>query len=134
MTRVLSRLLLCFFLAGLSFNLSFSAAQDKQQKKDDAPSPNNRLTIEVTAGDSNKPVENASVYVKTVEEHLLKDKKSEINVKTNQEGIAHVPDAPLGKILIQVVAEGWKPYGRWYDVTDPKQVIKIHLERPPKWY
>ena len=134
MTRVLSKLLLCFFLAGLSFNLSLCVAQDKQEKKQDAPSPNNRLTIEVTAGDANKPVENASVYVKTIEEHLLKDKKSEINVKTNQEGVAHVPDAPLGKVLIQIVAEGWKPYGHWYEITDPKQVIKIHLETPPKWY
>lgn len=134
LTRVLSKLLLGLFLAGLSFNLSLCAVQGKQEKKEEAPSPNNRLTIEVTAGDANKPVENASVYVKTVEEHLLKDKKSEINVKTNQEGVAHVPDAPLGKVLIQIVAEGWKPYGRWYDITDPKEVIKIHLERPPKWY
>lgn len=134
MARAFSKLLLCFFLAGLSFNVVLCAAQDKQEKKEEAPSSSNRLTIEVTAGDANKPVENASVYVKTVEEHLLKDKKSEINVKTNQDGIAHVPDAPLGKVLIQIVAEGWKPYGRWYDITDPKQVIKIHLERPPKWY
>jgi len=69
-----------------------------------------------------------------VEEHLIKDKKFEVNVKTNQKGLAHVPYAPTGRVLIQVVAEGWKPYGQWYDVTDLKQVIKIHLERPPKWY
>jgi hypothetical protein len=94
-----------------------------------------RLTIEVTGGDNNVPVENASVYVKYVEERKLrKDKKLELSVKTNREGIAHVPDANLGKALVQVVAEGWKSYGRWFDVTDPKQIIKIHLERPPKWY
>ena len=112
------------------------AAQDQvpAPKKDQAPAPNNRLTIEVTAGDSSKPVENASVYVKTIEEHLIKDKKFEVNVKTNQEGVAHVPDAPMGRVLVQIVADGWKPYGHWYDITDPKQVIKIHLERPPKWY
>jgi hypothetical protein len=103
-------------------------------KKEAAPSPTNRLTIEVTAGDENKPVENASVYVKTLEQHLIKDKKFEVQVKTNQNGTAHVPDAPLGRVEIQIVAEGWKPYGHWFDITDPKQVIKIHLERPPKWY
>jgi hypothetical protein len=65
---------------------------------------------------------------------LIKDKKFEVNVKTNQKGLAHVPDAPTGKVLIQVVAEGWKTFGQWYDVVDLKQVIKIHLERPPKWY
>jgi hypothetical protein len=102
----------------------------KQQKPDAA----NRLTIEVTGGEDDKPVENASVYVKYVESHLLKDKKFELNVKTNRDGVAHVPDAPLGRVLIQVVADGWKTYGRWYDVTDAKQIFKLHLERPPKWY
>ncbi len=97
--------------------------------------PQNRLTIEVTGGDANKPIENASVYVKTVEAHsVLKDKKTELNVKTNLSGVAHIPDAPTGRVLIQVVAEGWKSYGHWHDIADLKQVIKIHLDRPPKWY
>lgn len=94
-----------------------------------------RITIEVIGGDRDAPVENASVYVKYVEEHkLAKDKKLELNVKTNRDGIAHVPNAPLGRVLIQVIAEGWKTYGRWYDITDTKQSFKIHLQRPPKWY
>ena len=94
-----------------------------------------RLTIEVTGGDTAVPVENASVYVKYVEEHIIrKDKKLELNVKTNREGVAHVPDAPVGRALVQIIADGWKTYGRWYDITDAKQVIKIRLEKPPKWY
>lgn len=105
------------------------------EKPPAASTPIPRMTIEVTGGDANKPVENASVYLKYVEERTLrKDKKLELNVKTNREGVAHVPDPPLGKVLIQIVAAGWKTYGKWYDVTDPKQVIKIHLEKPPKWY
>jgi hypothetical protein len=140
--RCFLTLFLVFLLAGFALPAGISARQDqapaKQDqtppKKDQAPSPNNRLTVEVTGGDSNKPVENASVYVKTVEEHLLKDKKSEVSVKTNPQGVAHVPDSPLGKVLIQVVADGWKPYGHWYEINDPKQVVKVHLERPPKWY
>jgi hypothetical protein len=107
--------------------------------KPQTPAPANqaqtRLTIEVTGGDKNVPVENASVYVKFVEEHVIKKNKTlEINVKTSREGIAHVPDAPMGRALVQIVAEGWKTYGHWMDITDPKQVIKVHLERPPKWY
>ena len=129
----------CFFprfalAATLALPVLLFARQD-QSKKQQAPSPENRITIIVTGGDSEKPVENASVYVKTVEEHaVLKNKKFEVNVKTNQSGVAHVPDAPLGRVLVQVVADGWKTYGHWYDVTDPKQTIKVHLERPPKWY
>jgi hypothetical protein len=97
--------------------------------------PNPRIKIIVTGGENNAAVENASIYVKYIEEHkLIKDKKLELNVKTSREGVAHVPNAPPGRVLIQVVADGWKTYGRWYDITDPNQEFKIHLERPPKWY
>jgi hypothetical protein len=94
-----------------------------------------RITIEVSGGEAETPVENASIYIKYIEERKVKkDKLLELNVKTNKEGTAHVPDAPLGRVLVQVVADGWKTYGRWYDVTDVKQTIKIHLDKPPKWY
>jgi hypothetical protein len=126
--------LIAMALLALTTVVCLAQDQASPPKKDPGPAPGNRLTIEVSAGDSNKPVENASVYVKTIEEHLIKDKKFEVNVKTNPEGVAHVPDAPMGRVLVQIVADGWKPYGHWYDITDPKQVIKIHLERPPKWY
>ena len=136
MRRKLSFILAMAFLGGSGFAIDALAQQDQPPpaKKDPPSVPYNRLTVEVTGGDSNKPVENASVYVKTVEEHLIKDKKSEVSVKTNQVGVAHVPDPPVGRVLIQIVADGYKPYGHWFDVTDAKQTIKIHLERPPKWY
>lgn len=99
------------------------------------PAQMSRVTIEVSGGENQKPVENASVYLKYIEERkILKDKKLELNVKTNRDGTAHVPDAPVGRVLIQVVADGWKPYGRWYDITEAKQTIKVHLEKPPRWY
>jgi hypothetical protein len=94
-----------------------------------------RFTIEVSGGENEAPIENASVYVKYIEERKIrKDKKLEMNVKTNREGAAHIPAAPMGRVLVQVVADGWKTYGRWYDITEAKQTLKVHLERPPKWY
>jgi hypothetical protein len=97
--------------------------------------PSTRVTIAVTGGDKDIPIENASVYLKYDEEHkITKNKRFEMNVKTNREGIAHIPDAPLGRVLIQIVAEGWKTFGRWYDISGSKEPIKIHLDRPPKWY
>ncbi len=132
--RSFSRLAIALALSFSAIAVCASQEQSPPAKKDQGPSPTNKITVEVTGGDSNKPIENASVYVKSIEQHLLKDKKFEVNVKTNPDGVAHVPDAPLGRLLIQVVADGWRPYGHWYDVTDPKQLIKIHLERPPKWY
>lgn len=117
----------------------YSSAQNAPAPAPKAQTPRsdelNRITIEVTGGDNNVPVENASVYVKYIEERkLLKDKKLELNVKTSREGIAHVRGAKPGRVLIQIVADGWKSYGRWFDIADPKQTLKVHLERPPKWY
>ncbi len=119
-------------------------AQDSQEKEKPAPPSKpkatrpelgNRLRIEITGGEKNQPVENASVYLKFVEPRKLrKDKKYEVNVKTNRDGIAQVPDAPQGQVLIQVIAEGWKTFGRWYDLDEPKPTIKIHLEKPTRWY
>jgi len=89
------------------------AAASKPQTPPPTSNVQTRITIEVTGGDKGVPVENASVYVKFIEEHSLKkDKKLEMNVKTSREGIAHVPNAPMGRVLVQVVAEGWKTYGR----------------------
>jgi len=94
-----------------------------------------KLTIEVSGGEKNVAVENASVYLKYAEERKLrKDRKYALNVKTNRDGTAHIPDPPLGKVLIQVVAEGWKTFGEYYDLGDAGTVIKIHLDRPRKWY
>jgi len=110
-----------------------NSSKDAQPPAESAPAK--RLRIEVSGGDRNVAVENASVYLKYVEEKKLgKDRKYELNVKTNRSGVAHIPDPPTGRVLIQIVAEGWKTYGKYYELTDPGEVIKIHLDRPPKWY
>lgn len=113
-------------------------AQDKEadaKGKSDTGSKDVRLTVVVTGGEERKPIDGASVYVRYVEERKLrKDKKIEMNLKTNQEGVCHVPVIPPGKFLVQVIAEGWKTYGEYYDVSQTEQTINITLVRPPKWY
>jgi hypothetical protein len=139
--RLPAKFLACACIAVCAVIANGMAAQDppvpasKPKALPPAADAQTRITIEVTGGEKSIPVENASVYVKFIEERSLrKDKKLEMNVKTSREGIAHVPNAPMGRVLVQVVAEGWKTYGHWMDITDPKQTIKVHLERPPKWY
>src|SRR6267378_3646509 len=125
----------CVAIAQQAAAQNSPASASKRQAPLPAGDAQTRITIEVTGGEKNIPVENASVYVKFIEEHAIKkDKKLEMNVKTSRDGIAHVPNAPTGRVLVQVIAEGWKTYGHWLDITDPKQTIKVHLERPPKWY
>ncbi|MBZ5699826.1 MAG: hypothetical protein LAN18_14915 [Acidobacteriia bacterium] len=112
--------------------------QDKNSDakgKSDAASETVHLTIVITGGDDKKPVESASVYVKYVTERkLAKDKKIEMNLKSNLSGVCHVPEIPRGKILIQVIAPGWKTFGEYYDLEQAEQTINITLVRPPKWY
>lgn len=113
-------------------------AQDKDadsKAQADAGPKDVRLTIVVTGGEDKKPIDSASVYVRYVEEHKHgKDKKIEMNLKTNQSGICHVPVIPPGKFIVQVIADGWKTYGEYYDINQTEQTINIQLVRPPKWY
>jgi hypothetical protein len=135
MKKLLSSAALCRAMCLVALSVAAGNAQPRPAAQPQQSVSTVRVTIAVTGGEKDTPIENASVYLKYVEEHKLrKDKKYELNVKTNREGIAHVPDAPLGKVLVQIVADGWKTYGKWYEITEAKEPIKIHLERPPKWY
>lgn len=110
------------------------AGQTKENKPAD-DSGTSRLRVEVTGGDKSTPVDMASVYVKfTNKRALAKDEKVEMDVKTNRDGIALVPSVPHGKIVLQVVAPGWKPFGENFELSRDEEVLKIHLDRPPKWY
>jgi hypothetical protein len=94
-----------------------------------------RLHLEVTGGDPAAPVEAASVYVRYLVKHrMAKDETIEMNLKTGRDGTALVPFVPRGEITVQIVAEHWKPYGQKYQITEDEQTLKIHLEKPPKWY
>lgn len=108
------------------------AQKDKPKEPDkDATS---RLRIEVT-GDNGDPVDNASVYVRWERDRkFAKDQKFEQNWKTNKEGVVKVPAVPRGKILIQVVAQGWKTFGQWYEFDRDEHTVKIRLQKPVRWY
>jgi hypothetical protein len=113
------------------------AAQSQKQKGErfQGEPATTKLRIEVVAGEKDEAVENASVYVKFVQERrLARDKKIEMDVKTNRSGIATVPGVPRGKVVVQVVAPGWKTFGEWYDLDKPEQTIKIKLQKPRRWY
>jgi Carboxypeptidase regulatory-like domain len=121
-----------------------SGAQSQPATKDDKPSAKDdksatphttRLRINVTNSED-KPVGNASVYVRFNEAggFLHKDKLAELSFKTNEDGSVKVPAVPAGKILIQVIAKGLHTYGKWYDIEDETATIDIKLDPPPHWY
>ena len=116
------------------------ATSDHPSPKDDKDQNSSGITTTkmkiVVTGSTDKPVANASVYVRyyTGGGFLHHDKLAEMDLKTNQDGSAKVPAIPQGKIMIQVVAPGWHTYGKWYDVDKSEEVISIKLEQPPHWY
>lgn len=110
------------------------SSTDKKDSKPSAPGMT-KLKIKVTT-DADKPVANASVYVRFYSAGglLHHDKLEEMNFKTNQDGSVKVPEIPQGKILIQVIATGWHTYGKWYDIDKDEESITIKLVAPPHWY
>ncbi len=107
-----------------------------------APSPSTnddagttRLRIVVT-NSQDKPVANASVYIRFGDpgKFFHKDRLAEMNFKTNGDGSVKVPDVPIGRVLIQIVAKGLHTYGKWYDITKDSDTIQIKLDPPPHWY
>src|ERR1700731_4310082 len=110
-----------------------SNTQDNKEPKS-ADQGTTKLRIVVTGND--KPVSNASVYVKYNEPGGLfhHEKLAEMNFKSNLDGTVKVPEIPRGKILIQVIAKGWHTYGKWYEIETESETIRIKLEPPPRWY
>jgi hypothetical protein len=109
---------------------TLTGQSDKPSAPAEKRNGTSRLRIEITGGDQNKPVADASVYLR-----IAKDKKSEMDLKTNQEGIARSPEIPQGRVLVQIVAPGWKTYGEYHDISESEQTIQIHLVRPTtRWY
>lgn len=107
-----------------------------QEKKETKSSDQGTTKLRIIVTGNDKPVSNASVYVKYNEPGGLfhHEKLAEMNFKTNLDGSVKVPEIPRGKILIQVIAKGWHTYGKWYEIETESETIQIKLEPPPRWY
>ncbi|HTU32510.1 MAG TPA: carboxypeptidase-like regulatory domain-containing protein [Candidatus Acidoferrum sp.] len=107
----------------------------QSDSKKDEPPPTTKIKIEVS-DPSGKPVGQASVYVRFNQPGgtFHKDKLAELDLKTNDNGSTKVPPIPQGRIMIQVIAKGWRTYGQWYDIESDEQTVQIKLQAPPHWY
>jgi hypothetical protein len=85
-----------------------------------------------------KPIDRASVIVKFVQGHSIvklgKGVTTRWETRTNQEGIAKIPEIPQGKILVQVIATGYQTYGNTVDVVDDEKTVEIKLKPPQPQY
>ena len=107
------------------------------------------LALPVLAGDMSKvnikvtnlrgkPVDRASVIVRFIEGRSIvklgKAVKTQWETRTNQEGLAKIPEVPQGKILFQVIAKGYQTYGETVEVTEDEQTVEIKLKPPQPQY
>lgn len=123
-------------VAALVVGLPAWSVADEEEDEDKDENGLVRLEVHLTAEETGKPISRASVYVKFTEDRLLRrDKKRQWSVKTNEKGKAIFPvPLPEGRVLVQVVAEGWKTYGRYHRLKGPKYIIEVKLKEPRKWY
>jgi hypothetical protein len=96
-----------------------------------------RLTVQVNAVDTGKPIDRASVIVKF--RHGLnpvKMKKMITNweTKTSQQGTVTIPEIPMGEVTIQVIAQHFQTFGDVFQLTEPEQTIQIKLNPPQPQY
>jgi hypothetical protein len=96
-----------------------------------------RLTVQVNAVDTGKPIDRASVIVRF--RHGLNPVKmkkiiTSWETKTNQMGNVTIPEIPFGEITVQIIAEHFQTFGDVYQLTMPEQTIAIKLNPPQAQY
>jgi len=95
--------------------------------------PMTKLTVEVKTLEG-KPVDRASVVVRFVEGRSVakfgRQNKLTYEMRTDQDGVAKIPEVPQGKIRIQVIAKNYQTFGQIYDVDQEEKTIEIKLNPP----
>jgi hypothetical protein len=95
-----------------------------------------KLRIEVkTLG--GKPVDRASVVVQFGGRSIKKLGRKAIThweTRTNQEGVARIPEIPQGKVRVQVIAKGYQTYGETFEVSQDEQTLEVKLKPPQPQY
>jgi hypothetical protein len=96
-----------------------------------------KLTVQVNAVDTGKPIDRASVIVRF--RHGLNPVKmkkiiTSWETKTSQMGTVTIPEIPMGEITIQIIAEHFQTFGDVFQLTLPEQTIAIKLNPPQAQY
>lgn len=98
-----------------------------------AAPPMTKIRVEVKTL-SGKPIDRASVVVHCDQgRSVLKLGKQTITkweLRTNQDGVAKVPELPQGKIKIMVIAKGYQTFGETFDIAEEEKTVEIKLNPP----
>jgi len=112
---------------------SFAFGRPRHMRKYKPPPPMASVTVTVVRKEDGKPLRNAAV----VFHPQTRDGGNEGNMelKTNDEGKATLTIVPIGsKVLVQVIARGYRTFGQEYTVPEAKKAITVQLRRPEEQY
>jgi hypothetical protein len=120
-----------------SFSQTFEVHEDKKTIEVKLTSAMTKLNVHVTT-QGGKPIDHADVVVKFVSGRSLIELGRKITtsweMRTNQEGVAKVPELPQGTILIQVIATGYQTFGQTFEVNALAKTIEVKLNSPQEQY
>jgi hypothetical protein len=98
-----------------------------------ADTPMMRVKVVVTTLEG-KPIDRASVIVQFVEGRSVVKLGKKIvtrwELRTNQDGIAKIPELPQGKIRVQVIAKQYQTFGDVFEVNEEEKTLAIKLNPP----
>ncbi len=119
------------------FSQTFEVNEERKTIEVKLTSAMTKLFVHVTTP-GGKPIDHADVVVKFVSGRSIVQLGRKITtsweMRTNQEGIAKVPELPQGTILIQVIATGYQTFGQTYEVYALEKNIDVKLNQPQEQY
>jgi hypothetical protein len=118
-------------LAGVLFAPPYSHATRHRKYK--PPPPMAAVTVTVLRAADGQPLKNAAVVFHLTSQGTKNEGNMEL--KTNDAGKATLSIVPLGsEMLVQVIADGYRTFGKAYDVPSSKKSITIKLLPPNEQY
>src|SRR5216684_816762 len=99
----------------------------------DVDEPTAVVNFLVLKQDNGKPVRSAAVIMHHVNPSG-KQGRGGLELKSDQEGKSSTEGIPYGKLLVQVLAQGFQTYGEDFEVNQAKMEITIKLKRPQGQY
>ena len=119
------------------FSQTFEVNEERKTIEVKLTSAMTKLNVHVTTP-GGKPIDHADVVVKFVSGRSIVQLGRKITtsweMRTNQEGVAKVPELPQGTILIQVIATGYQTFGQTYEVYAIEKTIDVKLNSPQEQY
>jgi hypothetical protein len=94
-----------------------------------------RIEVKTLAG---KPIERASVIVRFLggrsAAKLGRKARTSWETRSNQEGVAKIPQIPKGKIRVQVNVKGYQTFGQDFQVEEDERTLEIKMNPPQPQY